>query len=165
MYMVCTFRTIYLYCPMLPDGKSASLLSAAVLLDSPAALATCCGIYVCHRNMCYIYVCLPTMSCAGVHRIRVRCRGGGQSNTGNFRFVQQRYSTPRRARQAPWQCVWLVGVLCLLGSVRRCAPWSAAFGVGVLAWLLTVMAALAACCGFDLCHKSILYLYLYLMVL
>jgi hypothetical protein len=48
------------------------------------------------------------------------------------------------------------------GSARRRTPASPICDNNFVFDLLDAPTALAACCGFDLCHKYILYLYLYL---
>jgi hypothetical protein len=70
-------------------------------------------------------------------------------------------------RAAPWRpapaasvtCVLSVALIAVVVGVVAAAPGASARRL--IRDLLDAPTALAACCGFDLCHKYILYLYLY----
>ena len=56
-------------------------------------------------------------------------------------------------------CAWVIGAG---GAIVRACVVPRAAGRLCLRATCTCTTALAACCGFDLCHMYILYLYLYL---
>ena len=53
-------------------------------------------------------------------------------------------------------CVWCVWCVCVCVCVCACMLVRVRAGVRE-GWFACPVAALAACCGFDLCHKYILY--------
>jgi hypothetical protein len=91
----------------------------------------------------------------------VRLAGVAVLALGERRWVRathpgRHHGDANRESELPVRLVWCVRPR---GGVMRC--WFRASSAP-LRDLLDAPTALAACCGFDLCHKYILYLYLYL---